>query len=233
MTLPQSYDNFIHMKQISTIRKEKFAHLVLIRHGESLYNRKGLWTGWHDISLSAKGKREAKMAASVLRDIKFHMAFTSDLKRAHETLEIIKTELSHFDLPTVRHHAYKERHYGIYTGKSKWEISNLIGEEKFRKLRRAWDEPIPKGETLKNVYERVIPHFSDNVLPQLKKGRNILIVAHGNSHRALIKYLENLSHEAIAEVEMATGEVIVYKLDFTGKVIHKEKRFINKKRGKQ
>lgn len=221
------------MKQISDIRKEKIAHLVLIRHGESLYNRKGLWTGWHDIALSAKGKREARLAASVLLDIKFDIAFTSDLKRAHETLEIIKTELKHFNLPTIRHSAYKERHYGIYSGKSKWEIKNQIGEDKFKKLRRAWNEPIPEGETLKNVYERVIPHFIDNALPELKKGKNILIVAHGNTHRALIKYLENLSHEQIAEVEMATGEVIVYKMDFAGKIIHKEKRFINKSKGNQ
>lgn len=221
------------MRNISVKQNKNCAHLVLIRHGESLYNRKGLWTGWHDIALSAKGKREAEKAASVLLDIKFDMAFTSDLKRAYETLEIIKTELKHFDLPTIAHHAYKERHYGIYTGKSKWEIKNQIGEVKFNKLRRAWDEPIPEGETLKNVYERVIPHFIENVYTMLKNGKNILIVAHGNTHRAIIKYLENLTHEEIAEVEMATGEVIVYKIDLTGKIIHKEKRLINKSKGKQ
>ncbi len=221
------------MKKNSVNHCKKFAHLVLIRHGESLYNRKGLWTGWHDIALSSKGKREAEKAASVLSDIKFDTAFTSDLKRAHETLEIIKFELKHLDLHTIRHSAYKERHYGIYTGKSKWEIKNQIGEVKFNKLRRAWDEPIPEGETLRNVYERVIPHFRNFIFPQLKKGKNILIVAHGNTHRALIKYLENLSHDEIAEVEMATGEVIVYKIDFTGKIIHKEKRLINKSKGNQ
>ncbi len=100
-------------------------------------------------------------------------------------------------------------------------------------MRRAWDEPIPEGESLKNVYERVIPHFTDNVLPEIKKGKNILIVAHGNTHRALIKYLENLTHDEIAEVEMATGEVIVYKIDFEGRIIHKEKRLINKSKGNQ
>lgn len=221
------------MKQVPEINRKKIAHLVLIRHGESLYNKKGLWTGWHDIALSVKGKREAKLAASVLKDIKFDIAFTSDLKRAHETLEIIKFELRHLDLHTIRHSAYKERHYGIYTGKSKWEIKNQIGEDKFKKLRRAWDEPIPEGETLKNVYERVIPHFINNVFPELKKGKNVLIVAHGNTHRSLIKYLENLSHDEITEVEMATGEVIVYKIDLTGKIIHKEKRLINKSKGNQ
>ncbi len=209
------------------------AHLALVRHGESEWNKLGLWTGWHDIPLSKKGKEEAKSAAQVLIDIKFDILITSDLKRAYETLEIIKTRLNLGHLPILKHEAYKERHYGIYTGKSKWEIRSQVGESKFRKIRRGWDEPIPEGETLKDVFNRTIPHFRKNILPRISEGKNVLIVAHGNTHRAIIKHLEGLSHAEIEEIEMATGEVIVYKINPMGRIVKKEKRLINKMKGKQ
>lgn len=202
--------------------------LALVRHGQSEWNKKGLWTGWKDIPLTLGGKEEARAAATVLQGISFHVSYTSDLRRASETLEIIKAELK-LVIPTFKHQALKERHYGEYTGKSKWEIQKLVGEEKFKKIRRGWDEPIKEGETLKEVYKRVVPFFRQSVLPQITVGRNVLLVSHGNTIRALIKHLENITDEAISEVEFATGEVLIYELDKKGKVLHTEKRLVKKK----
>ena len=197
-------------------------HLVLVRHGESVWNVEGKWTGWTDVGLTEKGKEEARQVAAAISHIEFHIAFTSDLTRAHETLEIIKATLGRRALPVRREEALKERHYGIYTGKVKWEIQKEIGEEAFKNLRRGWDVPIPEGETLKDVHERVVPHFLKHVQPHLKRGKNVLLVAHGNTIRTLIKHLENIPNEDISEVEVGTGEVIIYTLDHTGKVIGKE-----------
>jgi len=213
--------------------KSKISHLVLIRHGESEWNAKGLWCGWIDVPLSKKGREEAKLAATSIRDISFDIAFTSDLKRALHTLDIIKQELNLLDLPTVVEPAFKERHYGIYAGKNKWEIQKRLGEAEFKRLRRGWDVPIPKGESLKDVYARVIPKFNEHILPRIMKGLNILFVAHGNSNRALMKHLEEIPDHLISEVEIATGEVLIYKLDSAGKVVGKEKRVVNKNIGKQ
>lgn len=213
--------------------KSKISHLVLIRHGESEWNAKGLWCGWIDVPLSNKGKQEAKLAASYIRDIKFDIAFTSDLIRASHTLEIIKQELNLLDLPTIVEPAFKERHYGIYAGKNKWEIKEKIGDEAFKKLRRGWDVSIPEGESLKDVYSRVIPKFQQYIIPRIAKGHNVLFVAHGNSNRALMKHLEQIPDDLISEVEIATGEVLIYKLDKMGKVVAKEKRVVNQNKGKQ
>lgn len=221
------------MKKTRKSAQNKLSQLVLIRHGESEWNAKGLWCGWIDIPLSEKGKKEAVTAASFIRDIKFDIAFTTDLIRASETLEIIKKELGLFNLATYVESAFKERHYGIYAGKNKWEVKEKIGEAEFKRLRRGWDVPIPEGESLKDVYTRVIPKYQSHVLPAVKRGLNALFVAHGNSNRALMKHLENISDETISEVEIATGEVLIYWLDKTGKMISKEKRAVNKNKGKQ
>ncbi|OGG26880.1 hypothetical protein A2960_01840 [Candidatus Gottesmanbacteria bacterium RIFCSPLOWO2_01_FULL_39_12b] len=207
--------------------------LVLIRHGESVWNKKGWWTGWHDVPLSEKGKTEAKTAAATLKGMVFHHTFTSDLVRAWETLEIIKRELKITDLPTVRHPALKERNYGHYAGKSKWQIQKKLGEKEFNRIRRGWNTPIKNGETLMNVFERVKPYFDENIYPHLRLGKNVLLVAHGNSIRALIKHLEGVSDRDIEEVEIKTGEVLLYDLDQWGRVISSEKRFTNQKAGKQ
>lgn len=214
-------------------KKQKNSHLVLIRHGQSEYNAKGVWCGWTDASLTEKGRQEAKKAASLLFDIGFNIAFTSDLIRAKETLDIIKEELNHRDLLTIVEPAFKERHYGIYVGKNKWEVKEKIGEEEFKKLRRGWDVPIPGGESLKDVFARVIPKFQEHIMPAIAKGHNILFVAHGNSNRALMKHLENIPDNLISEVEIATGEVLVYKLNNRAKILTKEKRVVNNDKGKQ
>lgn len=198
--------------------------LALVRHGESEWNKLGLWTGWQDIPLSSGGKKEAQVAAQLLKDIDFHHFFTSDLVRAIETLEIIKKELNKTHLPVIKHHALKERNYGEFTGKNKWEIKKQVGAIRFLQIRRGWDSPIKEGETLKNVHSRVVPYFENSILPHLKSGKNVLISAHGNSIRALVKHLEEVSDEGITEFELETGEIIIYELDKKGLLINKERR---------
>lgn len=200
------------------------AQLVLVRHGESEWNAKGLWTGWTDVNLSENGREEAKKAGDLLKDIHFDYAYTSNLKRAQQTLEEINIVTGQKNIPTVADKALNERDYGDMTGKNKWEVKEQIGDEEFQKIRRSWDYPPANGESLKMVYERVIPYYEREILPKLKEGKNVIIAAHGNSLRALIKYLENISDEDIPGLEMATGGVYVYQLDNEGKVTTKEIR---------
>ncbi len=200
------------------------AALALVRHGESTWNARGVWTGWKNPPLSKKGRQEAQDAAEQLRGIKFDIAFTSTLSRAKEALEIIKKTLGISDLPTIESPALNERNYGDYTGKNKWEVKKELGEEGFQQLRRGWDLPIPNGETLMDVYNRVVPYYKNEILPKIKQGENVLISAHGNSLRALVKYLDGLTDEEVENLEIATGEVIVYRIDREGKIVSKEIR---------
>jgi len=200
------------------------SYLALVRHGESEWNEKGLWTGWTDVPLTSKGKEQARQAAEVLKDIKFDASYTSKLERAKHTLEEIEEYWGCTDCPSIEDAALNERNYGDFTGKNKWEVQKQVGEEKFQKIRRGWDEAIPNGETLKNVYNRVIPYYEKNILPNIKAGENVLVVAHGNTDRALIKYLENISDDDIAKVELELGEIYLYQMDNEGKVISKQIR---------
>ena len=200
------------------------AYLVLVRHGESEWNAKGIWTGWTDINLSEKGREEARTAGELLRDIHFDLAYTSALKRAQQTWEEVQKIIKQETLTATVDKALNERDYGDLTGKNKWEAKEEMGEEKFMKIRRSWDFPPPNGESLEMVYERVIPYYEKTILPELKDGKNVIIAAHGNSLRALIKYLEDISDEEIPHLEMATGGIYVYKLDTEGKVTSKEIR---------
>jgi 2,3-bisphosphoglycerate-dependent phosphoglycerate mutase len=209
------------------------AYLVLVRHGQSEWNAQGLWTGWRDVPLSPEGIAEARRAGELLRDIPFDIAYTSALTRAQQTLEEIKRVLGREDLPTVTDPALNERDYGDLTGKNKWKILEEYGEEQFLKWRRSWDYPVPGGETLKDVYARVVPYYQREILPQLREGRNVLIAAHGNSLRALVKYLENIPDDEISKLEIGTGEVYVYQVDPEGRIVSKEIRAVNPNRGRQ
>lgn len=200
------------------------AYLVLVRHGQSEWNAKGLWTGLIDIALSDDGHREAREAAKQLHDINFDVAYTSKLKRAQQTLQDILTELSEENITVYKDSALNERDYGIYTGKNKWEIKKNLGEEKFLQIRRSWDHPIAEGESLKDVYARVVPYYKKHILKDLENGKNVLVAAHGNSLRALIKYLENITDIDIPKLDIATGEIYVYEINTEGKVIKKEIR---------
>lgn len=199
------------------------AYLVLVRHGESEYNAKGLWTGWTDVSLTDKGRQQARLAAEKLQDIHFDVAYTSSLKRAIETWQEIQTVINQHP-PTTENKSLNERNYGDLTGKNKWEVKEQLGDEKFMKIRRSWDCPPPNGESLKMVYERVVPYYEQNILPQLKENKNVIVIAHGNSLRALIKYLEAVADQDIASVEVSFSEPIVYQINHDGKVINKEIR---------
>jgi len=200
------------------------AYLVLVRHGESEWNAKGLWTGWTDVALSEKGLEEARKAGEALKDIHFDLAYNSSLKRAQQTWGEIQKVIGQTDLQATINKALDERDYGELTGKNKWEVKEQIGDEEFTKIRRSWDYPPPKGESLKMVYERVLPYYQDEILPKLKEGKNIIVAAHGNSLRALIKYLNNISDEEIPKFELATGGVYVYQIDNEGKVVNSELR---------
>ena len=169
------------------------AKLILVRHSKSEWNELGKWTGWTDVDLNEQGRADAKTTAEALKDIQIDQAFVSKLKRAQQTLEIILNEIGQTTVPTTETAALNERDYGIYTGKNKWEVKEEVGEEEFQNIRRGWEHPIPEGETMKKVYERVVPFYENEVLPLLKAGKNVILAAHGNSLRALVKYLEDLS----------------------------------------
>lgn len=198
-------------------------NLILVRHGESEWNKLGQWTGLTDIGLSEKGKEEARQAGEKLKGMSIDIAYTSTLLRTKQTLDEIKNVLG-MDIPTLENKALNERDYGIYTGKNKWEIQKEVGEEQFKNLRRGWDSPIENGETLKDVYDRVIPYYQSEILSKLKEGKNVLIVAHGNSLRALAKYLENISDENISKLELSTGEIYAYSSNDQGIISSKEKK---------
>jgi len=205
------------------------AHLILVRYGKSAWNHLGKWTGLTDVDLVEEGKEEARRTGSTLKGIPLHIAHVSLLKRTRQTLEEIKHALGNEDLQTLEHQALNERDYGIHTGKNKWEVQKEVGDEEFQKIRRGWDTLIPEGETLKDVHSRVVPYFEEYIKPDLLLGKNVLIVAHGNSLRALVKHLENLSDTAICEVEIGTGEAHCYTMDEKGSVTGKEIRGANSK----
>lgn len=208
------------------------SYLVLVRHGKSEWNELGLWTGWEDVDLHSDGELDAKKMAEHLSEIEFHLAHTSKLKRARRTAEIILDSLNANHLTLEEHEALNERHYGIHTGKNKWQVKDEIGEEEFQKIRRSWDYEVPEGETLKDVHARVVPYFEDIVLPELKSGKNVLIAAHGNSLRALTKHLCNLTEDEVCNLEIGIGEVHIYEFDSEGKIINHELRGENPNKGK-
>ena len=208
------------------------AKLILVRHSKSEWNELGKWTGWTDVDLNEQGRADAKTTAEALKDIQIDQAFVSKLKRAQQTLEIILNEIGQTNVPTVQTEALNERDYGIYTGKNKWEVKKEVGEEEFQNIRRGWEHPIPEGETMKKVYERVVPFYENEVLPLLKAGKNVILAAHGNSLRALVKYLEDLSIDDLMALEFGIGEAYVYEVDTAGKITSKEVRAKNPLAGK-
>jgi|WetSurMetagenome_2_1015567.scaffolds.fasta_scaffold60734_3 2,3-bisphosphoglycerate-dependent phosphoglycerate mutase len=197
------------------------AKLILVRHGQSEWNKNELWTGWTDIGLSEKGKEQARQAGEKIKGIRIDFTYTSVLVRAKQTLGEIKNVLG-IDLPTFEDKAFNEKNYGIYTGRNKWEVKKEVGDDLFLKIRRSWDYQIPQGESLKDVYGRVVPYYEQEILPKIKAGSNILIVASDNSLRALIKYVENISDSDIVNLELVVGEVDLLEIDTEGKVISRK-----------
>lgn len=184
------------------------AQLVLIRHGESVWNAQNLWTGWMDEPLTEKGRQEARQAADKLRSTHWDVVFQSDLSRAKETTGELVQSLG-LNAPIITASALRERNYGIYTGRNKLDVKQELGDVEYDKLHRGWDRPIPGGESLKQVYERVVPYYKAEIWPKLAEGKNVIISAHGNSIRALYKYLKTMSDEEIEHFELPTGEIII------------------------
>jgi 2,3-bisphosphoglycerate-dependent phosphoglycerate mutase len=188
--------------------------LVLVRHGQSEWNLKNLFTGWKDPDLSAKGVEEAKAAGQRLKakGLKFDVCFTSALTRAQHTLDLILSELGQTGLPITKDQALNERDYGELTGLNKDDARAKWGEEQVLIWRRSYDVPPPKGESLKDTLARSLPYYMHYIQPHVLSGKNVLVAAHGNSLRSLIMAIDGLTPEQILKRELDTGVPIVYKL---------------------
>lgn len=196
--------------------------LVIVRHGQSAWNLENRFTGWIDVDITEKGEQEARLAGEKLKGKKFDLAFTSDLKRAQRTLNIILETTGQTNIPVTKNVALNERHYGDLQGANKAETAAKYGEDQVHIWRRSYDVAPPNGESLKDTAARVIPYFEKEIVPLLKQGKNIIIAAHGNSLRALIMYLEKLTPEQILQVEIPTGQPKEYQLDENLKILHTE-----------
>ena len=216
-----------------------FNTIVLLRHGESLWNHENRFTGWTDVNLSQNGKDEAKRAGLLLKnnDYSFDSVYTSCLKRANLTMDICLKEMLSSDIEVVYDWRLNERHYGALQGLNKSETAKKFGEEQVFIWRRSYDIPppplelgdkrhpandskynnisalLPSSESLKDTYNRLLPLLTKKILKQVKLGRKILIVAHGNSLRAIVKYLDKLSNDEIVKINIPTGQPLVYELD--------------------
>lgn len=221
--------------------------LVLLRHGESVWNLENRFTGWTDVGLSLKGKVEAKDAGKVLKEkgFNFDIAYTSVLKRAIDTLKLVEEEMN-TEISTIYNWKLNERHYGALQGLNKEETSLKYGKKQVHLWRRSYDvkpplldinderypgndikyknlssSELPIGECLKDTYMRAIPYYNEVIKKSLKEGKDVLIVAHGNSLRSIVKYLENISDEDIMEVEIPTGKPYVYEMNNNLNIIKK------------
>jgi 2,3-bisphosphoglycerate-dependent phosphoglycerate mutase len=188
--------------------------LVLVRHGQSDWNLKNLFTGWKDPDLTDKGQAEAKAAGQRLKalGLNFDIAFTSDLTRAQHTCRLILNELGQSDLKTIREQALNERDYGDLSGLNKDDARAKWGEEQVHVWRRSYDVPPPNGESLKDTVARVLPYYCQEILPRVLNGERVIVAAHGNSLRALVMVLDRLTPDTIPSMELDTGVPLVYRL---------------------
>ena len=198
--------------------------LVLLRHGESEWNLKNLFTGWTDVDLSPKGVEEAKEAGRRLKahGLTFDVAYTSVLIRAQKTLALALVELGQTNLPEFRDQALNERHYGDLCGLNKDDARKKWGEEQVHLWRRSYDVQPPGGESLKDTVARALPYYCQSILPDVLNGKRVLVAAHGNSLRALVMVLDRLTPKTIPGMEIATGVPLVYRLKADSTVASKE-----------
>ncbi len=203
--------------------------LVLVRHGQSIWNLQNRFTGWIDVPLTEKGKEEAYKAGELLKDIRFDVAYTSMLTRAQETLRIILETIGLL-IPVIKDQALNERHYGALQGLNKDRAREKWGKEIVHLWRRSYDIPPPEGESLKDTAERTIPFLERAIMGDIKDGRDVLVVAHGNSLRSIVMYLEKLSPDEIIKVEIPTGTPIVYELDENENIVKKEIRHLEEEK---
>lgn len=198
--------------------------LVLARHGQSDWNLKNLFTGWKDVDLTDLGVEEARNAGKRLKalGVSFDVAFTSDLKRAQRTCQLILEELGQPNLETIRDQALNERDYGDLTGLNKDDARKRWGDDQVHIWRRSYDVAPPGGESLKDTVARALPYYVKNILPRVMGGERVLVVVHGNSLRALVMVLDRLTAETIPSMELATGVPLVYRLAADTSVIDKK-----------
>ena len=189
------------------------SNLVLVRHGQSEWNEKNLFTGWKDPNLTEKGIGEAIQAGKLLKakKMKFDLMYTSNLTRAQETGRLILEEMNLTNITIQKDQSLNERNYGDLAGLNKDEARKKWGDEQVHIWRRSFDVPPPGGESLKNAAERVLPYFHKNIMPEVKKGLDILVAAHGNSLRALVMEIENINSNEIVNLEIATGVPLIYE----------------------
>ncbi len=192
----------------------KKSNLVLVRHGQSEWNEKNLFTGWKDPKLTELGIEEAIKAGKLLKtkEMKFDIMFTSDLFRAQETGRLILENMNQLDIPVIKNQSLNERNYGDLAGLNKDDAREKWGEEQVHIWRRSFDIPPPGGESLKDTAERVLPYFHSEILPKAEEGLDVLVAAHGNSLRALVMELEGISSDEIVKLEIATGDPLTYEL---------------------
>ncbi len=186
-------------------------HLVLIRHGQSVWNAANRFTGWTDVELSPKGEDEAAAAGNELADLSFDVVHTSALVRAQRTAEIVMLHnRSSGDIPTRYDERLNERHYGDLQGLNKAETAEIHGADQVHIWRRSFDVPPPGGESLEMTAERTIPYFVEEIIPDLEEGKNVLVAAHGNSLRSIVMYIEKISPDDITSLEIPTGVPMHY-----------------------
>ena len=222
---PDFRNAFINVNWINSHTALTMSDLIIVRHGQSEYNLENRFTGSTDIELTPEGELEAKKAGHLIKDYPLDEAFTSVLKRAIHTLTIILKEIDKTSLPVTQSPALNERSYGDLQGLDKMEMIKKYGEEQVLSWRRSYDIIPPHGESLKETYDRVVPYYEQEIVPKLSDGKNILIVAHGNSLRALMMYLENIGHTEISDINLATGSPRLYQ--FSPKMTLENVRYLN------
>jgi 2,3-bisphosphoglycerate-dependent phosphoglycerate mutase len=198
--------------------------LVLVRHGQSDWNLKNLFTGWRDVGLTEKGVAEARAAGKKLKTqgLHFDVAFTSVLKRAQHTLDLVLEEMGETNIAVIKDRALNERDYGDLSGLNKDDARKKWGAEQVHIWRRSYDVAPPAGESLKDTAARVLPYYIQEILPRVLRGDNVIVAAHGNSLRALVMVLEHLSASEIVDREIATGVPLIYRLNADSTVAQKE-----------
>ena len=194
--------------------------LALVRHGQSLWNHENRFTGFVDVPLTEKGRAEARQAAKSLEGLKFDVAYTSALTRAQETLALILESLGQ-RIPVIRDASLNERHYGDLQGLNKEDAAKRWGDDQVKKWRRSYDVPPPNGESLEMTAKRVLPFYDRAIAGDLRQGKNVLVVAHGNSNRSLVMQLDKLTGEQVVGLELATGVPLVYEIGANGEVLSK------------
>lgn len=195
--------------------------LVLVRHGESIWNAQDRFTGWVDVPLSDKGRAEAMAAGERLKGMPFDVAYTSALVRAQDTLSIMLQTMG-VDLPVIRDAALNERMYGDLQGMNKQRMREKFGDEIVHLWRRSFDIPPPNGEALKHTAERTLPFFERAIMGDIAEGRNVLVVAHGNSNRSIVMKLDQLTNEQVLDLNLETGVPYLYELSPSAQVLRKE-----------